>query len=41
VEGIGEVGVDGADGADGIGMEGEDDDAGISVFFPFLFALAV
>jgi hypothetical protein len=41
VEGIEGVDVDGVDGADGMGVEGEDDDAGISVFFPFPFALAV
>jgi hypothetical protein len=41
VEGVGGVGVDGIDGADGMGVEGGDDGAGISVFFPFPFALAV
>jgi hypothetical protein len=41
VEGVGGVGVDDVDGADGVGVEGGDDGAGISVFFPFPFALAV
>jgi hypothetical protein len=41
VEGVGGVGVDGVDGADGVGVKKGDDGAGISVFFPFPFALAV
>jgi hypothetical protein len=41
VESVGGVGVDGVDGADSVGVEGGDDDAGISVFFPFPFALVV
>jgi hypothetical protein len=41
VEGVGGIGVDGADGADGVDVEEGDNGAGISVFFPFLFVLAV
>jgi hypothetical protein len=41
VEGVGGVGIDGVDGADGVSVEGRDDGVGISVFFPFPFALAV
>jgi hypothetical protein len=41
VKDVGGVGVDGVDGADDMGVEGGDDGAGISVFFSFLFALAV
>jgi hypothetical protein len=41
VEGVGGVGVDGVDGADSVEVEGGDDGAGISVFFPFPFALAM
>jgi hypothetical protein len=41
VEGVGGVGVDGVDDADGVGVKGGNDNAGISVFFFFPFALAV
>jgi hypothetical protein len=41
VEGVGGIGIDGVDGVDSVGVEGGDDDARISVFFPFLFVFAV
>jgi hypothetical protein len=41
VEDIGEIGIDSVDSVDGVSVKGGDDDARISVFFPFFFALAV
>jgi hypothetical protein len=41
VEGVGGIGIDSVNGTDGVGVERGDNDAKISVFFPFLFALAV